>query len=196
MPNYNESLKDYVATANSGKYNSWEDINSKFPEFFPDTVKKNEISDGNMVQSVSDGGSEVAGSLGTLDDHIWKIYNNNLNQYLPYLISCPLTILLGYKLYKKIGKLNFTRACISIVLGSITMFYFKKPNAKLLSEMITLDSKWKRDDYLNMMFKKDHFFSLEYFDLNYFTGIMVSILCFIILKYNTTILDRIKKIIK
>lgn len=27
-----ESLKDYVVTANSGKYNSWEEINQKFPE--------------------------------------------------------------------------------------------------------------------------------------------------------------------
>ena len=27
-----EALRDYVATANSGKYNSWEEINQKFPE--------------------------------------------------------------------------------------------------------------------------------------------------------------------
>lgn len=32
MPIDNKVLQDYVATANSGKYNSWEEINSKFPE--------------------------------------------------------------------------------------------------------------------------------------------------------------------
>ena len=28
-----QSLQDYVATANSGKYKNWDEINSKFPEF-------------------------------------------------------------------------------------------------------------------------------------------------------------------
>ena len=32
MPDLNQSLKDFVATSNSGKYNSEEELMSKFPE--------------------------------------------------------------------------------------------------------------------------------------------------------------------
>src|SRR5690606_35955 len=77
-----EILQDYVATYNSGKYDSWDTLNSKFPEFAPpvqpeELGKQNEVS-GQGSQNTSGTSTELLETFQPKDRTLGQLYPDQI----------------------------------------------------------------------------------------------------------------------
>jgi len=78
---------------------------------------------------------------------------------------------------------NSMYLCLALLLGFLGGWYFKLPNAELLTKLSRYDSLWRTNIAVKILKGKSSFFSTDNFDFNWIAFFLSTFLCFFFLMF-------------